>query len=81
MPWLGPLKHKPLEKNTMKKKTAIQLIDALIENNYYDLYDALADNHLESKELFEELSTTNDLETALRILRRETMHHLTPCLP
>lgn len=61
----------------MNKKTIQQLIDSLIDNNYYDLYDALADNDLETQELFAELKNTQDLEQTMRILRREVVSHIT----
>ena len=64
-------------KNDMNKRTLQQLIDSLIDNNYYDLYDALADHHFESQELFEELKNTKDLEQTMRILRREVVSHIT----
>lgn len=61
----------------MNITTLRQMIDALIDNNYYDLYDSLADNGLETQELFDELSKTEDLERAMKILRREVVLHLT----
>ena len=64
-------------KNDMNITTLRQMIDALIDNNYYDLYDSLADNGLETQELFDELSKTEDLERAMKILRREVVLHLT----
>jgi len=64
-------------KNDMNKRILQQLTDSLIDNNYYDLYDALADNDLETQELFKELKNTKDLEKTMRILRREVVSHIT----
>lgn len=57
----------------MKPKAIQQMKQALIKNNYYDLYDSIADNGFETKELYAKLTNAQTAKKAMQVLRAEVV--------